>query len=223
MLARGIPDIEPDKGYAFYEKKGQRMYGERNVNVSLSTLYKIAFGANYQALIELDSFPIDQFRPKQKNLDDSNTYYLEITGNIPAKSERDKVVKEAIIILRKILEEVFGITAMREMRSVTGFILNEKPENYKFKSVNDDTAMVVRDIAMSHMIVKNMPSKDFAYSVEYYLRNTEILHFFNEMSYQGKVSLDISAQINKYDEMRDALPEYGLELSIGQREKKFGS
>ena len=218
LITRGIPGYQSTR--VTDTEDFAQFYGMRYINYSLSDLCYVGFDANYKAIIDLKN--PDHFRPKRSHYNASNTYCLEIISKDFGGYDVNAVYRAAKEAIGKSLERAFGITATRAVRKVKGYVVKAIPGEEKFYAQAWDGQEV--SFGSYHINYSAVPMDRFLKQVWYGLiarDNTEIIgHIFNETSYEGNVSLNITAATNNFDEMKKALAEYGLDLTIGKREKE---
>ena len=220
IIAESIPYIKTNYGESTHDDAF--LIGKRYVNFELSALYGVAFGAWLsRAVIELDSSTLKKYKPDDREFAELNKYYAEVVVKISSRDEEEEANKNAFKILQAGLEAAFGITAKKEKRFVKGYVLKEVPENGKFKSTTEEEPVI--DKATHYLIIRNTPTDRAIKQISKYLflnKYNEGKFFANDVDYAGNISLDITARTNNYHDMKAALYEYGLDLSMETREKE---
>jgi len=124
------------------------------------------------------------------------------------------------LVLRHALEATFGFTMVREIRTVPTYVLKEIPGNKRF--VDNSEGTEVWDKTAYHLNIDNMaPDRAFkAITSKLMSPHHPAMYAVNELKHKGNMALDLLARTNDYQSMKSALAEYGLDLSVEERERE---
>jgi len=213
-ITENIPGYLNSTGYTSYSDY-PKIRGKRSINTSLPGLYNYAYNTR-KYLSDVDSVDFYDYSPK----DTDKTYCVEIIADINSIEERREAEDNIKMVLRHALEATFGFTMVREIRKVPTYVLREIPGNNRFKDTSEGEE--IWDKTAYYLNIDNLPAERAFHAItsKLYDRKHEVLFSSNELEYTGNISLDITARTNDYKAMKPALAQYGLDLSIEEREKE---
>ena len=221
-LTKGIEGVTTKKAPWKYDSSIEN-YGVRHINVPLFILYDIAYDLDiFDCVVELDKDLKYFIKPAE--YDAFNTYCLEIISKQPHEKTWHELKEASLKIVREGLDEVFKIQAVQATRKVEGFILKEITGNnlFKTKAGDQQPPKPKHSVYTPHVFeLIDEPASELASSLYYRLRKWGgVHHYFNEMEYSGNVTVDFVTDLSDFEKVKAALAEYGLDLSIGEREKE---
>ena len=212
-IGNRISGFHPGIGY--FGPKQNLTQGRRFINYTLKQLYQVAFNASKYFLdVDLASF---LGYAKDNEID---TFCVEIkvenTSGLDYYAAEDKMR----LVLRHALEAIFGFTMVRETRTVPTYVLKEIPGNKRF--VDNSGGEEVWDKTAYHLNIDNMaPDRAFkAITGKLLSPYHPAMYAVNELKHKGNMALDLLARTNDYQSMKSALAEYGLDLSVEERERE---
>ena len=214
-ITQGIPNVKAGVGYSTSSSEFIGM-GARFINYSFRQLYMLAFGTG-KFVTDLDPILKKRFQDQKVENAVENAYCVELIGDSVAGYYQ--ALDEAKKMLQVGLAKTFGVTAVKENRKVKSYVLKEILGNDRFKSTTNGEELW--DKTAFYLHVENLPAdRAFKAITSKLTWGSDIDYVTNELDYSGNVSLNITASTYDYNSMKSALAEYGLDLSIGEREKE---
>ncbi len=212
-LSKGMKGYDVDSKYKM-PKEDDKVYGRRYINFTISLLYIRAYDLPSISEWVIEVADKKHFYPGYGMENASNTYCYEIMASNDENMGFRDIHKEANKIMQKDLEKVFNITVKKEKRNIKVYVLRKMKGYEKLISKGGEKKMEATAFFINY---QNMPFSALVKKIEYCLETGFLI---DETGLDINVDLDINVRTYDYKEMKQALKEYGLELTIEERERE---
>ncbi len=207
-LSGSMKGFVRDQAYVMPSKEGKK-YGKRFVNYSIKNLY--AFANEYCRIYAIEDI-------HGNHIPDTKTYCYEFLYE-PTDDSLDykRINKEACQLMYKDLKEAFGYSLIKTKRKAKTYVLKEL-EGIDEK-LSSKGGPKVYDVTAFYFTYKNVPMSRLIDKLKYCMTTNEIQFINDETSFEGNVDIDINVPTYDFKAMRKALRDYGLDLTIEEREQ----